>query len=141
MKKKNEDELKKAEQEEKAKKEAEKKRKNEDESKKKKEKEKGDRKVKEEPEKKKDKKDRKRSADKDTLVAKDYNAYHDDSTSSESVSKSDRIRVKDTTRKTYDMGLDIYKPLSYHGPRFAEKKPLFTTDLTSRTATVGCRIK
>nr|CAI5840676.1 unnamed protein product [Callosobruchus analis] len=86
-------------------------------------------------------KDTSKSTVQDTVVPKEYNGYYDASISSESVSKSDRIRVKDTTRKTYDMGLDIYKPLSYHGPRFAEKKPLFTTDLTSRTATVGCRIK
>ncbi|KAJ8962971.1 hypothetical protein NQ314_005688, partial [Rhamnusium bicolor] len=50
-------------------------------------------------------------------------------------------RKFELTKGVSDLGLDMYKPTSYHGPRFSERKPTFTSNLTNRTATADCRVK
>jgi chromosome segregation ATPase len=51
-------------------------------------------------------------------------------------------RNKQFEGKTFfDDDLDLFKPQGYHGPRFAERKPVFSTCLTDRSATIGSRVK
>lgn len=71
------------------------------------------------------------------------NGFSDDLTSGDSYTYreiSDRKYI-DRSVKVSDSNMNIFKPTSYHGPRFAERKPLFTSDLIDRTITQGCRMK